>query len=136
MDVTLDDNGDVTSCTGNPVWLGGDMVEQEPNLLSWIATEWETISDSYANVVGQNRVFASGQKSVVRMQESAMGNLMTDAMVQINTKYADDVNLGLRIAFHNGGGLRSDLPPGDVTLGNILEILPWANDMVTIKDVP
>jgi len=64
----------------------------------------------------------------------------TDAMVimmnrvnveAINTDFKDT-----RIAFLNGGALRSSLPKGDITIGSITTITPWNNDVLTLKNVP
>jgi 2',3'-cyclic-nucleotide 2'-phosphodiesterase/3'-nucleotidase len=37
---------------------------------------------------------------------------------------------GAEIAFENAGGLRADLPEGNVTNGNILDALPFLNSLV------
>jgi len=53
---------------------------------------------------------------------SKVGALTTDAMAQ-------EVNAD--IAFQNPGGLRIDLPKGEVNVGHIYELLPFGNTIVT-----
>ncbi len=36
------------------------------------------------------------------------------------------------IAFQNGGGLRTSIPAGDITMGNLYEVMPFDNTLVTM----
>jgi 2',3'-cyclic-nucleotide 2'-phosphodiesterase (5'-nucleotidase family) len=56
--------------------------------------------------------------------ESAMGNLMADAMLA-STK-AD-------IAFSNHGGVRADLPAGQITPRHVFAVMPFGNRVVVMK---
>lgn len=40
---------------------------------------------------------------------------------------------GAQIAFQNGGGLRTSLPKGDLTVGSLYTLLPFDNTLVTAK---
>ncbi|MGP3778559.1 5'-nucleotidase C-terminal domain-containing protein [Halanaerobium saccharolyticum] len=53
---------------------------------------------------------------------SKVGALTTDAMAQ---------EVDADIAFQNPGGLRIDLPQGEVNVGHIYELLPFGNTIVT-----
>ena len=53
---------------------------------------------------------------------SKVGALATDAMAQ---------EVDADIAFQNPGGLRIDLPAGEVNVGHIYELLPFGNTIVT-----
>ena len=59
-----------------------------------------------------------------RGRESALGNLVTDAM---------RAAVGADIAFQNSGGLRADLAEGVVTRGSIYEVMPFDNTIVTLE---
>lgn len=50
--------------------------------------------------------------------ESALGNLIADAMREAS---------GAEIAFMNSGGIRSDLPEGELTYGDIFAVSPFDN---------
>jgi 2',3'-cyclic-nucleotide 2'-phosphodiesterase (5'-nucleotidase family) len=70
--------------------------------------------------VGTSRVELSRRGG----SNSPMGNLVTDAM-RAETQ-AD-------FAFTNLGGLRADLPAGDVTVGEMLRVLPFDNSLVVVQ---
>lgn len=55
--------------------------------------------------------------------ESGLGDLVTDAMREA---------VGADIAFQNNGGLRADLAEGEVTRGDIYEVMPFDNTIVTM----
>lgn len=59
-----------------------------------------------------------------RATVSVLGQWVTDIMR--HTAKTD-------IAFHNGGGLRSSIPAGVITMGNLYEILPFDNTLVTVE---
>jgi len=56
-----------------------------------------------------------------------MGNMITDAM------RAAGMEKGYSIALANSGGIRASLDAGQVTLGEIMTILPFQNTMSTFK---
>ena len=56
-----------------------------------------------------------------------MGNLVADAMLD---RVADQ---GFEIAIQNGGGLRASISAGDVTMGDVLTVLPFQNTLATFQ---
>ncbi|MDB4970955.1 MAG: 5-nucleotidase [Myxococcales bacterium] len=56
--------------------------------------------------------------------ESPLGNMVADA-IRVST----NADVGLT----NGGGLRADLPAGDLTYGQLFEALPFDNRLATLK---
>lgn len=74
-----------------------------------------------ARVVGQ--LPQPMTRSVSDAGESSLGDLVADA--QRAATHAD-------IALMNPGGLRSDLPAGPVTWGDVLALHPFANHLVTL----
>ncbi len=74
--------------------------------------------------VGSTGVTLDGARALVRTGETNLGNLITDAM--LDQTDAD-------VAFTNGGGIRADIPAGDVTLGDVITVLPFGNIIVTIE---
>lgn len=55
---------------------------------------------------------------------STLGQWVTDVMRR--TMKAD-------IAFQNGGGLRTSIPAGNITIGNLYEVVPFDNTLVTLE---
>lgn len=59
--------------------------------------------------------------------ETPIGNLIADAMLAgAKAKDADTV-----IAFQNGGGIRATIEKGPITVGEVMNVLPFGNDPVT-----
>ena len=61
-----------------------------------------------------------------RYQECSLGNLITDS-IKDSTE--------TEIAFLNGGGVRNNLPKGNITSSKIIDILPWFSYIVA-KQIP
>ena len=60
---------------------------------------------------------------LTRYKEMALGDFITDAMVS----YVESTGVKVDGAITNGGGIRAELPKGDVTRENILTVLPFEN---------
>ena len=56
-----------------------------------------------------------------------MGNLIAEAMLD---RVADQ---GVTIAIQNGGGVRSSIDAGPVTMGEVLTVLPFQNTLSTFE---
>ena len=61
---------------------------------------------------------------IVRNREAGLGDLVADAFKSVTN--AD-------IAFINGGGLRDDIQSGDLTYGDIKNVLPFDNEVCIVK---
>ena len=56
-----------------------------------------------------------------------MGNLIADAMLD---RVADQ---GIEIAIENSGGIRASIDAGEVTMGEVLTVLPFQNTLSTFQ---
>ena len=65
-----------------------------------------------------------GDRAVVRNQETNLGNLVTEA-------YRAKFNADLGLA--NSGGIRDSIKAGDISYETVLTVLPFGNDIVTVK---
>ena len=63
-------------------------------------------------------------KRIVRNQETNLGDLCADAYRTV---------LGADIAFVNGGGVRANIPAGDITYNQIISVHPFGNMACTIE---
>ena len=61
---------------------------------------------------------ADGTTRAVRSKETNLGDLCADAY---------RIMLGADIGWVNGGGVRADIPAGDITYGDIIEVHPFGN---------
>lgn len=74
--------------------------------------------------IGETAVFLDGERASVRTGETNLGNLITDAMIDMT---------GADIAITNGGGIRASISEGDITKGSVISVLPFGNYIVTKK---
>lgn len=65
-----------------------------------------------------------GDIQLARNNETNLGDLMADAFRQAT---------GTEIAIVNSGGIRENIPAGDITYGDILTSIPYINEMCAIK---
>lgn len=75
-------------------------------------------------VVGKTPVVLDGEREDVRAHDTNLGNLITDALIDISK--AD-------IALQNGGGIRASIDVGDITKGEILTVLPFGNTVRVVE---
>ena len=75
-----------------------------------------------SEVVGNTPVMLNGRFEDVRTKETNLGNLVTDAMRDAT---------GAQIALINGGALRDSIVEGDITKGDVLNVMPFGNYIVT-----
>jgi 5'-nucleotidase / UDP-sugar diphosphatase len=66
-----------------------------------------------------------GERANARTKETNLGNLITDGMLA----KAKTLNPETVIAVTNGGGIRASIPAGDITLGEILTVMPFGNSL-------
>jgi 5'-nucleotidase / UDP-sugar diphosphatase len=130
LDVTWDAEGVVQSASGDTIFLSR-YITPDPDMLAIVNELRAPISELTAIAVGESSVFLVGDRSVCRVEECNIGNLITDAMREYS---------GAQIAITNGGGIRSNVPVGadipadlnlatpmQVTLGDILTVFPFGN---------
>ncbi|WMJ79057.1 5'-nucleotidase C-terminal domain-containing protein [Sedimentibacter sp. MB35-C1] len=99
--------------------------EADPELAAIIEEINSKNKETFDQVVAKTDVYLDGIREHVRAQETNLGNLSADAV---------RAESGADVAFVNGGGIRVDIQPGDITLGRIAELFPFGN-IVQIKKI-
>lgn len=100
-------------------------VEANQAIADAIAEVEATQKPMLEKVIGKTAVDLVGERSVVRTGESNLGQLATDAIIEL-TK-AD-------VALTNGGGIRTSIPAGDVTMGQMAAVFPFGNTIM-VKEI-
>jgi len=120
----FDDAGELIHAEGDTIVLDAS-VEENPDVVARVAELAGPIEDLKATVVAASSGFIEGDRTVCRAEECQMGNLVADAMLD---RVEDQ---GVSIAIQNGGGLRASIDEGEVTMGEVLTVLPFQNTLAT-----
>ena len=126
LNVTFDDDGELIEASGAPILIDGNVVE-DPDTVARVAELAEPLDEIRNMVVADAAAMIEGDRSVCRAMECAMGNLIADAMLE---RVADQ---GIQIAFQNSGGIRASIDAGEVTMGEVLTVLPFQNTLSTYQ---
>lgn len=128
VDVTFDNSRRITSKTAK--LLDENAVKAlapkpDPLIESTLADIEVRNQKLFGEVIAQSERHLTGDRLVVRRGESEFGNLIADAF-RWKTK--------CDIAIINGGDIRTDLPSGSVTRGDLLSIFPF-NNAVQVHEI-
>jgi 5'-nucleotidase/UDP-sugar diphosphatase len=105
-------------------------VRPDPNINEMLKPYIEKADASLKEVIGEaSDTFIFGNR-LTRYQETALGNMITDANVWYLRNKA---NQQVDFAFHNGGNIRAELQKGRVTQENILTVLPFDNYLYVVS---
>ena len=126
LSVSFDRTGKLIAWAGKPHAIESSII---PN------REFETKLKAYAapiealrqKVIGKSLVALDGDRVKLRTMETSLGNLIADAILA-KTK-GDRV----QVALINAGGIRNGLPLGNITMGNVLEALPFGNTITRVE---
>ncbi len=122
MDLNVED-GRVRACDYRLIPMDASW-EEEPEVAAIVAEYEEELGAAIVEVVGHAEVALDGEREHVRSGETNLGNAITDAMRLVS---------GAAIALQNGGGIRASIDAGPITLGEILQVLPFGNEVATVE---
>ncbi len=126
LNVTFNDAGEIVTAVGEPMVMDAAVVADEATLAR-IAELAAPLEEIRQKVVAEITAEIDGSRDNCRTKECAMGNLVAEAML-------DRVKAqGVTIAIANGGGLRSSIDAGPVTMGEVLTVLPFQNTLSTFQ---
>ena len=126
LNVTFDDNGVLTEAVGEPIIMDAAVTQDEATV-ERVAELAVPLDEVRNRVVAETSEMIVGERDVCRAKECPMGNLVADAML------ARVKDQGVDIAIQNGGGLRASIDAGDVTMGEVLTVLPFQNTLSTFE---
>lgn len=124
LDVTFNADGQITSAGGDTILLSRYITSDEAAaaLIEDLSEEVAALSDTETGATATDRI--NGDRTVCRVEECAMGNLIADAM---------RAETGAQIALMNGGGVRASIEAGPITVGEVLTVQPFGNTMATFS---
>lgn len=124
LDVEFDGAGLLTDWDGDTILLSR-YISPDPDMSALIAELAAPIAELQAQPVGESAIALTGTNPrLCRIQECLLGVVITDAIME---------NTGVDIVLQNGGGIRADIDAGEVTLGEVLNVLPFGNLISTLE---
>jgi 5'-nucleotidase / UDP-sugar diphosphatase len=123
--IGFDTIGNVISWQGSPQPLDEHI---KPNL------EFQAKLEEFAKpieklkhqIIGKSTVTLDGNYAKVRSEETNLGDLIANAMLD---QLRSD---GAQIAIFNAGNIRNGIPKGDISMAQVLEVLPFRNKIARI----
>ncbi len=126
LEVTFDDEGNVIWAQGDTILLDAS-IEPDAAIAARVAELAGPIEETMAVVIGEATDVIDGSRETCRAVECAMGNLVADAMLNRVREQ------GIDVAIQNGGGVRATIDGGEVTMGDVLTVLPFQNSLATFQ---
>ncbi len=133
LNVTFNENGEIIDHAGELV----DTTEyaSDPAAVEVLAEYQDRVEEINNEEIGAvavkdlpNPRLGEGDPTSVRANETELGNLVTDAMLEKTKElYPETV-----IAFQNGGGIRAPIDEGPITVGEVIEVLPFGNNPAVV----
>ena len=91
----------------------------------------EVVSNTPINIF----TFDNNGTRVSRLEETPGGSLVADAMQERGSQIVRDLGFDYPVVtLQNGGGCRANILAGAITVGDILDVLPFGN-MISIKEI-
>ena len=127
LEAVFDDEGRLTEATkGEPLLMDASVAEdaQVKGRIEELAEPLQSIREK---VVASTDQPIGGDREKCRSEVCEMGVLVADAMLD---RVKDQ---GVDVAVANGGGLRASIDAGEVTMGEVLTVLPFQNTLATFQ---
>lgn len=105
--------------------LDSNKVATDKKMDAFIAPYAEEINSKVQEVIGY-----TAKAMAVQKPESDLGNLLSDYLLKYSIQHIDhDIDMAL----FNTGGFRIPLPPGEIKVRHIMEIMPFDNTLVVVN---
>ncbi|UFN47998.1 5'-nucleotidase C-terminal domain-containing protein [Roseomonas sp. OT10] len=122
LDLDLAESGRIAGHAGLVRELGAD-VAPDPVMAAIVATFAAPLEELRRSVVA--RIPETLSIDGCRVGECAIGNLMADSLLAATPR--------AEVALSNAGGIRAGLVAGNVTMGDVLAMLPFNNTAVVMR---
>lgn len=131
LDVAFDKNGVVIEHNGELIKIGDKADDPEAaKLLKKYSDQIDAIKNKETGAIAVKALENPRDKAnSVRRNETPLGNVITDGMLAKAKTYAPDVIM----AMQNGGGIRSAIDQGPITVGEVITVLPFGNTLATMR---
>ncbi|MFP7494965.1 5'-nucleotidase C-terminal domain-containing protein [Terribacillus saccharophilus] len=133
LDVEFNDQGQVTGYEGQLIDVTAKPADAEAaQALAAYKSEVDQVSNEEIGAEALKPLTnprLSDSDVSVRADETELGNLITDSMLV----KAQEKNPNVSIAMQNGGGIRSAIDQGPITVGEVIAVMPFGNDPAVVQ---
>ncbi|MGG0666894.1 5'-nucleotidase C-terminal domain-containing protein [Viridibacillus arvi] len=134
VDVEFDSKGKVITTNGELIKLSSLADDAEAaNILKKYSEQIKEVSNKPIGAEALSELTnprTSDTGPSVRNSETALGNIITDGMLA--KARAQTQNPNIIMALQNGGGIRSGIDAGEITVGEVITVLPFGNTLATM----
>jgi 5'-nucleotidase / UDP-sugar diphosphatase len=123
LTVGFDANGDITSVVAAQPTEVLPSIEPNQGFEDRINVLAAPLTGLRTKQAGETAVALNGARADVRTKETNLGNLIADAMLEKGRP------AGAQVALMNGGGIRTSIDAGPITLGELLDVQPFSNQL-------
>lgn len=122
LDVEIED-GVVSEYIGELIPVTDDI--EEDSIVKGIVESYNMkLNSNLKQIIGVAKTYFEGDREKIRNEETNLGDLIADvARTTVNTD----------IALINSGSIRASIDSGDITVEEILTMLPFGGNLVTMK---
>lgn len=97
----------------------------DKELADLILSDQKKMEEKYSRPIGETQIFLNGERDPGnRTEETNFGDLITDAFLW---------KTGADCAIINGGGIRSSLNTGKISMLDLKTVFPFGNELVVLK---
>ncbi|WP_338751877.1 5'-nucleotidase C-terminal domain-containing protein [Bacillus sp. FJAT-52991] len=135
LDVEFDKNGKVVGQAGQLIEIKDQKEDAETKaLLAPYTAKINEVKNTPTGGTAEKqldnpRTSSDDTQPSVRKNETELGNLITDGMLAKAKEYNPKVVMALQ----NGGGIRTSIDQGPITVGEVINVLPFGNTLATME---
>ncbi|MCM3668115.1 5'-nucleotidase C-terminal domain-containing protein [Mesobacillus maritimus] len=135
LNVEFDENGVIAAHSGQLVPIKDQVADQKAvEVLEPYKTKVNEVAQQEIGVTTEialenPRTDGDNTKPSVRKNETILGNLITDGMLEKAKSFTGE---NVIMALQNGGGIRAAIDAGPITVGEVITVLPFGNTLATM----
>lgn len=100
-----------------------EKIQEQADLKTIVAIFKSKVSSKTKELIGETSTLLDGENATIRRTESNLANFVCDSIKE---------RFGVDAVLLNGGGFRSSIQKGQITMGNVLEVFPFGNTLVKV----
>jgi 2',3'-cyclic-nucleotide 2'-phosphodiesterase (5'-nucleotidase family) len=120
----LEVDGDEVELLSDTLYPITAEVPDDPQIAAFVESYTRRLDDELARPIGVLATPLEGERNDVRSRPSNFGRLLCEIMKQ---------KTGADLAVINSGGIRASINAGPVTLGDVVQALPFINHIMTVE---